>query len=70
MTETPDTQTTPPRPEPRAPIPAGYRQGLVTAITVLLSLELGATLLLFGAQVIAEWERFGAEKPAPHPFRT
>jgi YihY family inner membrane protein len=43
---------------------------LTTAITVLLSLELGATLLLFGAQVISEYERFGADKPAPHPFRT
>lgn len=32
---------------------------LTTAIVVLLSLELGATLLLFGAQVIAEYERFG-----------
>jgi YihY family inner membrane protein len=30
---------------------------LTTAIVVLLSLELGATLLLFGAQVIAEYER-------------
>jgi YihY family inner membrane protein len=43
---------------------------LTTAITVLLSLELGATLLLFGAQVIAEYERFGAEDPASQPFRT
>jgi YihY family inner membrane protein len=32
---------------------------LATAIVVLLSLELGATLLLFGAQVIAEYERVG-----------
>jgi len=30
---------------------------LATAIAVLLSLEFGATLLLFGAQVIAEYER-------------
>jgi membrane protein len=30
---------------------------LTTAIAVLLSLEIGATLLLFGAQVIAEFER-------------
>ena len=30
---------------------------LTTAIVVLLSLELGATLLLFGAQVISEYER-------------
>jgi len=32
---------------------------LTTAIAVLLSLELAATLLLFGAQVIAEFERLG-----------
>ncbi len=34
---------------------------LTTAIAVLLSLELAATLLLLGAQVIAEFERIGAE---------
>jgi membrane protein len=34
---------------------------LTTAIAVLLSLEIGATLLLFGAQVIAEYERLGSE---------
>lgn len=33
---------------------------LTTAIVVLLSLELAATLLLFGAQVIAEYERVSA----------
>jgi YihY family inner membrane protein len=38
---------------------------LTTAIVVLLSLELGATLLLFGAQVISEYERFGAGRDAP-----
>lgn len=32
---------------------------LTTAIVVLLSLELAATLLLLGAQVISEYERFG-----------
>ncbi|HUQ28635.1 MAG TPA: YihY/virulence factor BrkB family protein [Usitatibacter sp.] len=40
---------------------------LTTAIVVLLSLELAATLLLFGAQIIAEYERVGSrpieEKP-------
>jgi uncharacterized BrkB/YihY/UPF0761 family membrane protein len=30
---------------------------LSTAIVVLLSLEIAATLVLFGAQVIAEYER-------------
>jgi len=34
---------------------------LTTAIAVLLSLELAATLLLFGAQVIAEYERLGSD---------
>jgi len=39
---------------------------LTTAIVVLLSLELAATLLLLGAQVIAEYERFGkGDFPAP-----
>lgn len=37
---------------------------LTTAIVVLLSLELGATLVLFGAQVISEFERIGS--PAIH----
>ena len=32
---------------------------LTTAIVVLLTLEIGATLLLFGAQVISEYERIG-----------
>jgi YihY family inner membrane protein len=42
------------------------------AIVVLLSLEIGATLLLLGAQVISEYERFGQERQAtpPKPFRT
>jgi len=45
---------------------------LTTAIVVLLSLELGAALLLFGAQIIAEYERMGIEpaSPPPPPFRT
>jgi uncharacterized BrkB/YihY/UPF0761 family membrane protein len=45
---------------------------LTTAIVVLLSLELAATLLLFGAQVIAEYERI-ARAPVearPQPLRT
>ena len=45
---------------------------LTTAIVVLLSLELAATLLLFGAQVIAEYERLAAGKQgaAPTPLTT
>ena len=34
---------------------------LTTAIAVLLSVEIGALVLLFGAQVIAEYERIGRE---------
>ena len=45
---------------------------LTTAIVVLLSLELAATLLLFGAQVIAEYERIGTNpiEAPPRPMRT
>ena len=48
---------------------------LSTAIVVLLSLEIGATLLLFGAQIIAEFERGGqpprrAEGNQPEAFHT
>jgi len=39
---------------------------LTTSIVVLFSLEIGATLLLLGAQVISEYERIGLE-PLPHP---
>ena len=45
---------------------------LTTAIVVLFSLEIGATLLLLGAQVISEYERIGTDKQdAPAmPMRT
>ena len=46
---------------------------LTTAIAVLLSLELAATLLLLGAQVISEYERVvadGALAARPQPFTT
>jgi YihY family inner membrane protein len=45
---------------------------LTTAIVVLLSLEIAATLLLFGAQVISEYERIGVVAPnaQPRPMRT
>ncbi len=45
---------------------------LTTAIVVLLSLEIAATLLLFGAQVIAEFERLGTprEQEPPKAMRT
>jgi YihY family inner membrane protein len=45
---------------------------LTTSIVVLLSIEIGATLLLLGAQVIAVYERIGTAKqdtPAP-PMQT
>jgi len=41
---------------------------LTTAIVVLLSLEIAATLVLFGAQVIAQYERLertGSAEPQP-----
>jgi membrane protein len=40
---------------------------LTTAIVVLLSLEIGATLLLLGAQVIAEYERLGTPEAKTPP---
>ncbi|MCU4122287.1 YihY/virulence factor BrkB family protein [Variovorax sp. N23] len=40
---------------------------LTTAIVVLLSLEIAATLVLFGAQVIAQYERLDREQPVPAP---
>jgi len=45
---------------------------LTTAIAVLLSLDLAATLLLLGAQVISEYERVDRVNPsaAPQPMRT
>jgi membrane protein len=45
---------------------------LTTAIVVLLSLEIAATLLLLGAQVISEYERIGLpEEPEPaNPLHT
>ena len=43
---------------------------LTTAIVALLSLEIGATLLLLGAQVIAEYERIGTvEAKVPPEIR-
>ena len=43
-----------------------------TAVVVLFRLEIAATLLLFGAQVIAEYERIGHRHAAapPQPMRT
>jgi YihY family inner membrane protein len=43
-----------------------------TAIVVMFSLEIAASLLLFGAQVIAEYERVGQQGPGsePKPMRT
>lgn len=43
---------------------------LTTAIVVLLSLEIAATLLLLGAQVISEYERIGNSDAMPRPLRT
>ena len=45
---------------------------LTTAIAVLLSLDVAATLLLLGAQVISEYERVGRANPdaPPKPLHT
>lgn len=45
---------------------------MTTAIIVMFSLEIGATLLLFGAQVISEFERVGRGRQhrAPQPMTT
>ena len=45
---------------------------LTTAIAVLLSLDIAATLLLLGAQVISEYERIGRgnHDTPPQPLRT
>lgn len=45
---------------------------LTTAIVILLSLEIGAILLLFGGQVISEYERIGKSNldAPPKPLRT
>ena len=45
---------------------------LTTSIVVLLSLEIASTLVLFGAQVIAEYERLerGGKPGAAKPMRT
>ncbi|MGA2839883.1 MAG: YihY/virulence factor BrkB family protein [Steroidobacteraceae bacterium] len=45
---------------------------LTTSIVVLASLDMAATLLLLGAQVIAEYERIGTQREhaAPRPLRT
>jgi YihY family inner membrane protein len=40
---------------------------MATAIVVMFSLEIGATLLLFGAQVIAEYERVGRANADRNP---
>jgi uncharacterized BrkB/YihY/UPF0761 family membrane protein len=45
---------------------------LTSAIVILLSLEFAAIVLLFGAQVIAEYERLErpGRKAEPKPMRT
>jgi YihY family inner membrane protein len=45
---------------------------MTTAIVVMFSLEIGATLLLFGAQVISEYERVGRDggEGTPAPLKT
>ena len=40
---------------------------MTTAIVVMFSLEIGAILLLFGAQVISEYERVGRNEQDQEP---
>ena len=40
---------------------------MTTAIVVMFSLEIGAILLLFGAQVISEYERVGRDQHGQDP---
>jgi len=41
-----------------------------TVIIILLTLEAAAIILLFGAQVIAEYERIGSDSTATHGLQT
>jgi YihY family inner membrane protein len=41
-----------------------------TAIIILITLEVAATILLIGAQVIAEYERIGTAPTVPHGLQT
>jgi len=41
-----------------------------TAIIILITLEVAATILLIGAQVIAEYERIGTSPSSPHGLQT
>jgi len=41
-----------------------------TAVIILITLEAAATILLIGAQVIAEYERIGTAPSAPHGLQT
>jgi YihY family inner membrane protein len=43
---------------------------MTTAIVVMFSLEIGATLLLLGAQVISEFERVGRPRGPQKPLET
>jgi hypothetical protein len=55
MTEAPEKQPTPSPPVgPPGPLPAGYRQGLVTAITVILGFSL-AFFRFWGFEAPGEW---------------
>ena len=49
-----------------------WEKSSTTAIAVLLSLDLAATLLLLGAQVIFEYERVGRadQEGSPQQLRT
>lgn len=52
--EKPKTEETPTDHRPRRPIPQGYRQGIITAITVLLGFSLGF-LRFWGFEAPGQW---------------
>ena len=56
MANNPESNATPPAPAPpeRRPLPQGYRQGIITAITVLLGFTL-AFLRFWGFEAEGEW---------------
>jgi len=52
-----DIPTTPPSPRQRVPLPTGYRQGIITAITVLLGFSL-LFFRYFDFELTGEWTVF------------
>jgi hypothetical protein len=53
------TPNTPPAPQASAPLPQGYRQGIITAITVLLGFSL-AFFRFWGFEAAGQWTWYSA----------